>query len=231
MSQAQALRVLNRHARPDDALVVASGTPHVDIHKLWDTVAGARVFMEVGFSCMGHEIPAALGVRMARGPNGEVFVVIGDGTYLMGSSELVTAVQEQLKITVILFENHGYQSIHALQRSRIGASFGLEFRTRSNGEGSRLDGPYLEVDFAANAGSYGCATFIAETTDEIEMALDAARAEARPCVIVARVEPRRLLLDSRCWWDVGVPQVAARTDTLDAVTASDEGRAQQRYFG
>jgi 3D-(3,5/4)-trihydroxycyclohexane-1,2-dione acylhydrolase (decyclizing) len=231
MSQAQLLRALNHAARPGDKLVVASGTPHVDVHKLWDSGGGAQVFMEVGFSCMGHEIPAALGVRMAGGPEGEVFVVIGDGTYLMGSSELVTAVQEQLKITVLVLENHGYQSIHALQRARIGASFGLEFRARSNGSTPRLDGPYVEVDFAANAASYGCATFTATTVEEVEAALSSARDDSRPCVIVARVEPRRLMLDSQCWWDVGVPQAATRTETLEAVAASDAGRARQRYLG
>ena len=231
MSQAQVLHALNRHARAGDSLIVASGTPHVDIHKLWDSAAGTRVFMEVGFSCMGHEIPAALGVRMATGPEGEVFAVIGDGTYLMGSSELVTAVQEQLKITVLVLENHGYQSIHALQRGRVGASFGLEFRARSNGARSRLEGPYVEVDFALNAGSYGCSAFTANTLSELERALASAREERQTSVIVARVEPRRLMLDSQCWWDVGVPQVAARPETLEAVAASDTGRARQRYLG
>ena len=97
--------------------------------------------MEVGFSCMGDEIPAALGVRMARPDAGEVYVLIGDGTYLMGASgELVTALQEGLKITVIVVENHGFQSIHALQRARTGRSFGLEFRERS-ADGSGVSGP------------------------------------------------------------------------------------------
>lgn len=231
MSQAQVLRALNRQAGPDDAVVVASGTPHVDIHKLWDCATGTRVYMEVGFSCMGHEIPAALGVRMARPDTGEVFAVIGDGTYLMGSSELVTAVQERLKITILVIENHGYQSIHALQRGRIGRSFGLEFRARSEDPPAELDGPYVEIDLAANAGSYGCAVFSATTIAEVEAALARARDESGPCVIVASVEPQRLMLDSRCWWDVGVPQVATRQETIDAVAASDKGRASQRFLG
>lgn len=231
MSQAQVLRALNRHSGPDDAVVVASGTPHVDIHKLWDCATGARVYMEVGFSCMGHEIPAALGVRIARPDTGEVFAVIGDGTYLMGSSELVTAVQERLKITILVIENHGYQSIHALQRDRIGRSFGLEFRARSEDPPAELDGPYVEIDLATNAGSYGCAVFAATTVAEVEAALAQARDASGPCVVVASVEPRRLMLDSRCWWDVGVPQVATRQETIDAVAASDKGRARQRFLG
>lgn len=231
LSQAQALHTLNESAGPGDSLVVASGTPHVDIHRLWNSRVGTRVFMEVGFSCMGHEIPAALGVRMGTGPDGEVFVVIGDGTYLMASSELVTAVQERLKITVLVMENHGYQSIHALQRTRIGTSFGLEFRAPVDGAGSRLEGSFVVIDLAANAASYGCAAFSARTIDELATALASARREERPAVIVVDVEPHRLMLDSECWWDVGVPQVAARPETLASVASSDHGRARQRYFG
>jgi len=230
LSQGQALRALNRQASAEDSLVVASGTPHVDVHKLWDTTSGTRVLMEVGFSCMGHEIPAALGVRMAQPDGNEVYAVIGDGTYLMGSSELVTAVQEGLKITVVLFQNHGFQSIHALQRGRIGRSFGLEFRRRDAG-GGPLAGETVAVDYAANARSYGCAAFTAETLDEVEAALAAARAEPGPCVVVIQTEPHRLLLDSQCWWDVGVPHVTTRPDTDAAVAAAEEGRAGQRWLG
>ncbi len=130
MSQGQALRVLNEQTQPGDTLVVASGTPHVDVHKLWESRPGVTVQMEVGFSCMGHEIPAAIGARLAAPEAGEVYALIGDGTWLMGNSELVTAVQEGVKVTVLVIENHGYQSIHALQRARTGRSFGLEFRGR-----------------------------------------------------------------------------------------------------
>ena len=161
MSQGQVVRALNEAQRPEDWLVVASGTPHVDVHKLWDPAGAGRCLMEVGFSCMGGEIPAGLGVRMAQPDAGEIHVLIGDGTYLMGNtSELVTARQEGLKLTVIVIENHGYQSIHGLQRARTGRSFGLEFRERS-ANGAGLAGPYVEVDYAANARSLGCAVFAA----------------------------------------------------------------------
>ena len=221
MSQGQALRVLNEATGPSDWLVVASGTPHVDVHKLWDPGHGERCLMEVGFSCMGGEIPAALGVRMARLDADEVYAVIGDGTYLMGSTgELVTACQEGLKLTVLVMENGGYQSIHALQRNRTGRSFGLEFR--------RPGGDYVEVDYAANARSLGCAAYRAETTEQLADALDAARDEQRPVVIAVRVERRRLLLDSGCWWDVGVPEVAERPETRKLADEHLRGRALQR---
>jgi 3D-(3,5/4)-trihydroxycyclohexane-1,2-dione acylhydrolase (decyclizing) len=214
MSQGQALRALNDGFGPRDRLVVASGTPHVEVHKLWE---GGGVHMEVGFSCMGHEIPAALGVRLAGPDAGEVYAVIGDGTYLMAPTELVTAVQEGLKITVVLFDNHGYQSIHRLQRGHTERSFGLELRRRAPGG---LTGPYVEVDFAGNARSLGCAAFVAGTVPELEAALAAAREEPRPVVIVCPVETHRPLLDSECWWDVGV-----------AGAEDARARAGQRWYG
>jgi len=221
MSQGQALRALNETAGPRDWLVVASGTPHVDVHKLWDPGRGERCLMEVGFSCMGGEIPAALGVRMARPDADEIYAVIGDGTYLMGGTgELVTACQEGLKVTVLVIENGGYQSIHALQRNRTGRSFGLEFRG--------LGGDYVEVDYAANARSLGCAAYRVETVEQLTDALDAARDEAGPAVIAVKVEPQRLLLDSGGWWDVGVPEVAERPETRKLAGEHLRGRARQR---
>jgi 3D-(3,5/4)-trihydroxycyclohexane-1,2-dione acylhydrolase (decyclizing) len=229
MSQGQVIRALNEAVTAEDALVVASGTPHVDVHKTWDTGQGARVYMEVGFSCMGHEIPAALGVRMARPDLDEVFALIGDGTYLMGHTELVTAVQEGLEVTVVVIENQGFQSIHALQRGRTGRSFGLEFRRREKDDGGRLTGEVVEVDFAANARTYGCAAFDAHSLEELQAAVRSAREESRPTVIVAHVEPHRLTLDSQCWWDVGVAQVSSRPETREAAAASEEGRVSQRF--
>jgi 3D-(3,5/4)-trihydroxycyclohexane-1,2-dione acylhydrolase (decyclizing) len=228
MSQHQVVHALGRAARPGDTLVVASGTPHVDVHKLWDTGQGADVQMEVGFSTMGHEIPAALGARLAGDAQGEVYALIGDGTYLMGHTELVTVVQEGLKVTVVLIDNHGYQSIHALQRGRIDRSFGLEFRRRGSGG---LTGEYVAVDYVANARSYGCAAFEADTPEEVERALEDARRQPLTCVIVCRTEPRRLSLDSECWWDVGVAEVSTRPETVAAAARSAEGRAKMRWHG
>jgi 3D-(3,5/4)-trihydroxycyclohexane-1,2-dione acylhydrolase (decyclizing) len=228
LSQGAAIRVLNEQAQPDDVLVVASGTPHVDIHKLWDTTKTRHVLMEVGFSCMGHEIPAAIGARMGAGEAGEVYVLIGDGTYLMGHTELVTAIQEGLKITVILVENHGFQSIHALQRNKTARSFGLEFRARTP---DGLTGEYVPIDLAANAGSYGCATYEASTSEELAKALAAARSEPGTTVVVVHVDPLRLTLSSECWWDVGVAEVSGYPETRSAQAASEAGRRGQRWHG
>jgi 3D-(3,5/4)-trihydroxycyclohexane-1,2-dione acylhydrolase (decyclizing) len=218
MTQGQVLRKLNELSTRGDRLVVAAGTPHVDVHKLWETSGSAPCLMEVGFSCMGGEIPSALGVRMARGSEGEVYAVIGDGTYLMGNTgELVTARQEGLKITVLVVENDGYQSIHGLQRARTGRSFGLEFG--------------VDVDYAANARSLGCAAFVVSSLNELRDALEEALGETVPTVIVARVEPRRLMLDSGCWWDVGVAQVSERAETRELAAEHARCRSLQRHYG
>ena len=223
MTQGQALGALNEAARPRDWLVVASGTPHVDIHKMWDAGRGERCLMEVGFSCMGGEIPAALGVRLAVPDAEEVYAVIGDGTYLMGGTgELVSARQEGLKITLIVFENGGYQSIHGLQRNRTGRSFGLEFRMP--------DGAFAEVDYVGNARSLGCAAHLATTVDEFRAALAAAREHDGPAVIVARVELHRLMLGSECWWDVGVAQESDRPETRELAAEHALGRRLQRFY-
>jgi 3D-(3,5/4)-trihydroxycyclohexane-1,2-dione acylhydrolase (decyclizing) len=143
MSQGQLLGALNDEARAGDSIVAAAGSPPGDLHKLWDVTGGRTCYLEFGFSCMGFEIPAGLGVRMAQ-PEGEVYVFIGDGTYLMNPTELVTAIQEGLKVTVVLSENHGYQVIRQLQMGKAGRSFGNEFRKRDASK--RLEGEYLTID-------------------------------------------------------------------------------------
>jgi 3D-(3,5/4)-trihydroxycyclohexane-1,2-dione acylhydrolase (decyclizing) len=229
MSQGQVLAALNQATSTEDVLVIASGTPHGDVQKLWDAGSGARVYLEVGFSCMGHEIPAALGVRLARGDApGEIYTVIGDGTYLMGASELATAAQEGARFTTIVIENHGFQSIHSLQRRKTTGSYGLEFRRR---EQDGLTGDYVAIDYAANAASFGCKTYEVETIEQFEQALADARTQQVPSVIVAKVEPLRLMLGSDCWWDVGVASVSAQPEMQEIADEHVRGRARQRYYG
>lgn len=184
-SQAELLGMLNEESRPGDTVVAAAGSPPGDLHKLWEVSRGAACHLEFGFSCMGYEIPAGLGVRMAQ-PNGEVYVFIGDGTYLMNPTELVTAMQEDLKITLILSENHGYQCIRQLQMGKVGHSFGNEFRER-DAKTKRLEGDYLRVDFAKNAESMGARAWHVKTLDEFRIALREAREEKRSSVIVAEM--------------------------------------------
>ena len=138
MLQTQLVRTLQEESRPGDTVIAAAGSPPGDILKFWDATGARHCHLEFGYSCMGYEMPAGLGVRMADS-GGEVVVFIGDGTYLMNPTELVTAVQEGLKLTVVISENRGYQCIRGLQELRSGQAFGNEFRRR-NSETGRLDG-------------------------------------------------------------------------------------------
>lgn len=231
ISQGQVLRLLNERTGNGDVIVTAAGTPPADVHRMWDASNGTECHIEFGFSCMGHEIPAGVGYRLARGTaGGDVFVVIGDGTYLIGNSELVTAVQERLKIIVIVIENGGYQSIRALQVGKTGVDFGTELRTRDPTKG-RLSGPIVEVDYAANARSMGCTAYHATSLDEFATAIDAARADDGPAVIVVAVEPHRLLSATECFWDVGIAQASGREAMRALAAAHQEGQRTQRYFG
>src|SRR6185369_10022594 len=157
MSQGQLIGALNAYARPGDTIIAAAGGAPGDLHELWDATGGRRCMLEFGFSCMGHEIPAGLGVRLAQ-PEGEVYVLIGDGTYLMNPTELVTALQEKIKITVVIAEYHGFQIIRRLQMPRLGRCFGNEFRERDTAT-NRLEGEYLPIDLMKNAESMGARTW------------------------------------------------------------------------
>jgi 3D-(3,5/4)-trihydroxycyclohexane-1,2-dione acylhydrolase (decyclizing) len=178
---------------------------------------------------MGHEIPAGLGIRMHAGDDGEVIVVIGDGTYLMNPTELVTAAQEGLKVTVVLLDNGGYQSISRLARGSTGTTVGNEFRRRG-ADGRLPDGEPLQVDFAANAVSMGCAAHVATDGAELEQALAAARASDLPTVIVCPTAPLRSLLPSGAFWDLGVPEVATSPETQQLAAAHREAQAAQRHY-
>ncbi len=229
MSQGQVIGVMNGEARPGDTVVAAAGGPPGDLHKLWDASGGRHCHLEFGYSCMGYEIPAGLGVRMTQ-PEGEVLVYVGDGTYLMNPTELVTAMQERLKITVVIAENHGFQCIRQLQMGRVGRSFGNEFRARDDATG-RLEGDYVEIDFAKNAESMGARAWHVTTPEELRTALQEAREESRSCVIVSEVEKHRYLPGSGVWWDI-----AAAEATKDEVTGKlreeyEEGReGLQRFY-
>ncbi|MGC1684091.1 MAG: 3D-(3,5/4)-trihydroxycyclohexane-1,2-dione acylhydrolase (decyclizing) [Candidatus Acidiferrales bacterium] len=206
LNQGQVIKILNEESKADDLVLTAAGSPPADLHKLWDVTHGGSCYIEFGFSCMGFEVPAGLGARMAR-PKGEVYVFVGDGTYLMNPTELVTSVQEGLKITVIVSENHGYQCIRNLQMNRSGHSFGNEFRERDP-KTHRLEGEFLKIDFAKNAESMGARVWKTQGEEQFRKALGEARKEKRTCVIVAETQPYVFPPDSSVWWDVAVAEVS-----------------------
>jgi 3D-(3,5/4)-trihydroxycyclohexane-1,2-dione acylhydrolase (decyclizing) len=230
MTQGQLIRAVNEEARPGDVIVAAAGSPPGDLHKIWEAHSGKLCHLEFGFSCMGYEIPAGLGVRMA-GPPGEVYVLVGDGTYLMNPMEIVTAVQEGLKVTIIVSENHGYQVIRQLQMARAGRSFGNEFRAR-DARSRRLEGDYLQIDFAKNAASMGARSWSANTPDQLRAALGEARDEKRPCVVVVETAKQKFLPGSEVWWDVAPAEATGDpiTRELRAGYERERERLQRFYY-
>jgi 3D-(3,5/4)-trihydroxycyclohexane-1,2-dione acylhydrolase (decyclizing) len=230
MSQGELIRALNQEARSGDTVIAAAGGPPGDLLKLWDSTGGRACHLEFGYSCMGYEIPAGLGVRMAQ-KEGEVYVLIGDGTYLMNPTELMTALQEDLKITVIIAENHGYQCIRRLQLWRTGVSFGNEFRLRDP-KANRLEGDYMRIDLAKNAESFGARTWHVSTPEQLRQALREAKTEHGTCVIVAETEKSRFLPGGGVWWDVAPAEVSVDTHTqkLRAEYEHDRSRLQRFHY-
>lgn len=230
MGQGELIRVINSEAQSGDTIVAAAGTPPGDLLQLWDASGGRFCHLEFGFSCMGYELPGGLGVRLAQ-PEGEVFVFVGDGTYMLQPTELITAAQENLKITVIVPENHGFQSIHNLQNARAGHSFGNEFRYR-DGNTNRLEGEFVAIDFAKNAESMGAKAWKVSTPDQVKQALREARQETGPCFIVADVEPRRYCPWSGVWWDVAAAEASEDplTQKLRAEYVEQRDELQRLYY-
>ena len=230
MNQGQLISVINAEAQAGDTIVAAAGGPPGDLHQIWDATGGRTCHLEFGFSCMGYEIPAGLGVRMSQ-PKGEVIVLVGDGTYIMNPMELITAVQEKLKVTVVIAENHGFQIIRRLQMARTGRSFGNEFRERDQ-VANRLEGDYLPLDLVKNAASMGAKTWHAFTPEEVRQALREARQAAGPCVIVAEIEKHRYLPGGGVWWDVAAAEVTndGVTQELRAAYEDDRQRLQRLYY-
>jgi 3D-(3,5/4)-trihydroxycyclohexane-1,2-dione acylhydrolase (decyclizing) len=243
LTQGQLIGLLQEHARPGDVIIAAAGGPPGDLQKVWDATEGRRTHLEFGFSCMGYELPAAIGVRLAEpDPTRRVVSFLGDGTFLMAPTELVTAAQEGLAITVVIPENRGYQVIHRLQMLRSGAEFGNEFRYRDGGleltgAGSagakppRLEGGYLDVDLVKVAEGLGARAVRATTADQVRAALAGTRDHGGPVVIVVPAIPHADLPGAGVWWDVAPAEVAEQ-DTVARLRAEyEDGLATQRWYG
>ena len=222
LGQGHLIGIMNSEAQSGDTIIAASGGPPGDLLKLWDVSQDRKCQLEFGYSCMGYEIPAGLGARMSQ-PEGEIYVFIGDGTYLMNPTEIVTAVQENLKITVIVSENHGYQCIRQLQMARAGHSFGNEFRRR-DGSANRLEGEFLAIDYAKNAESFGARAWHCKTEADVRAAFRAAREETRSCVIVIETEKYRYTPWSETWWDVAPAEVTDDSVTREIRQQYDQDR-------
>jgi 3D-(3,5/4)-trihydroxycyclohexane-1,2-dione acylhydrolase (decyclizing) len=227
-SQSEVIGAIWESAEPKDVLVSAAGSHPGDLHKLWQTHQPNTYHMEYGYSCMGYEIPGALGVKIAD-PSREVYAFVGDGTYLMMPSDILTSIQEGIKIITVVVDNHGFASIGGLSQSLGSSGFGTRFRMRDLKSG-QLDGEYLPVDFAANARSLGADAIDACTMEEFRQALQEARKNTKTTVIVVKTEREVRVPGYDSWWDVAV----AETSTMDSVKQAraeyEESLKKERYF-
>lgn len=227
-SQSEVIGVVNEVSEPRDVVVCAAGSMPGDLHKLWRTRDPKGYHVEYGYSCMGYEIAGGLGAKMAC-PDRDVFVMVGDGSYLMMSQELVTAVQERVKLIVVLVQNHGFASIGALSESVGAPRFGTWYRYR-NPDTGRLDGDVLPVDLAANAASLGVRVLRAKGVDELRAALQDAKAHDGPTLVHVDADPLVYSPSSEAWWDVPVAEVSELDATRQARKQYEAAKTNQRSY-
>jgi 3D-(3,5/4)-trihydroxycyclohexane-1,2-dione acylhydrolase (decyclizing) len=230
-AQSEVIGVVNDVSEARDVVVCAAGSLPGDLHKLWRTRDPKGSHVEYGFSCMGYEIAGGLGVKMAA-PDREVFVMVGDGSYLMMAQEIVTAVQEGIKLVDVLVQNHGYASIGRLSESLGSQRFGTRYRYRSGAveSGGRLDGDTLPTDLATNAESLGADVLRVATVGELRKALLQARASDRTTVVHIETDPLAPAPDSESWWDVPVAEVSALETTQAARATYETAKRSQRTY-
>lgn len=228
LTQANVIGIVNEFSAPEDVVVCAAGGLPGDLNKLWRTEDPKGYHLEYGYSCMGYEIAGGLGVKMAD-PSREVFVMVGDGSYLMLNTEIVTSLQEGYKLIIVLCDNHGFQCIRQLQISTGSPSFGNELRYR-NGQGGRLEGDYIPVDFVKNAESLGATACFVPNLDAFKQALKHAKAESRTTLIHVPVDIEATVPSYEGWWDVPVAEVSGQQGVQDARASYEKAKRNQRFY-
>lgn len=228
VSQAEVIGAVNDFARPQDVVLCAAGSLPGDLHRLWRTRDPKGYHLEYGYSCMGYEIAGGLGAKMAD-PKREVYVMVGDGSWLMMSSELVTSVQEGYKLTVVMLDNHGFQSIGGLSKAIGSAGFGTQYRFRDPKTG-RLEGAPVPVDYAANARSLGAHVITARTIPELQDALVKASQQTKTTVIVMETDPEKRAPGYESWWDVPIAEVSEAASVKKARREFEAAVKNERFF-
>jgi 3D-(3,5/4)-trihydroxycyclohexane-1,2-dione acylhydrolase (decyclizing) len=232
-SQGELIGVINDISGPDAIMLNAAGSMPGDLHKLWRATHPKNFHLEYGNSTMGYEIAGGLGAKMAA-PDRDVFVIIGDGTYLMLSSELVTSVQEGVKLIVLVWDNGGFKSIGSLSRSLGMDGFGTRFVKRKDGvlvgDSAGESAEQVHIDYAMNARSLGCNVIECRTRDEYVEALKAAKQADRTTVITICNDRLHNVPGYESWWDVAVPEVSEMHTVQAAREEYEENRAKERYF-
>lgn len=227
LTQSRVLGVLNETLADDAVIVAAAGSLPGDLQRSWRSKGVNTYHVEYGYSCMGYEVNAALGVKLAE-PEREVYALVGDGSYMMLHSELATSIQERRKINVVLLDNMTFGCINNLQMEHGMDSFGTEFRFR-NPQTGKLDGGFVPVDFAMSASAYGCKTYKVNTVEELQAALADARLQTVSTLIDIKVLPKTMIHKYLSWWRVGVAQVStsARTDAVAKTLNERLAKARQ----
>jgi 3D-(3,5/4)-trihydroxycyclohexane-1,2-dione acylhydrolase (decyclizing) len=226
LAQGEVVGVINHFTQPSDIMICAAGSLPGDLHKLWRTRLPGGYHMEYGYSCMGYEIAGGLGAKMAE-PAREVYVLVGDGSYLMMAQEIVTSLQENCKLNIVLLDNHGFSSIGGLSQSCGNDGMGTQYRYR---RGGKYDGEFLPVDFAANAASLGAWTIRARTTAELKEALLLARKQPHTSVVVVETSYDQRVPGYESWWDVPIAEVSGRESVKAARQKYEEARKKERFF-
>ena len=227
-SQSEVIGVVNEFSRPEDVMVCAAGSLPGDLHKLWRTRNPKQYHLEYGYSCMGYEIAGGLGIKMAD-PSRDVYVMVGDGSYLMLAQEIITSIQEGYKLIIVLINNDGHSSIGGLSRATGVQGFATRFRYRDE-ESSDLSGDFLPVDLAANAASLGAKVIEATTLQSLKAALHEAREAPQTTVVKIDVDYYEQVPGYESWWDVPVAEVSEVDTAKEAYREYESDKQKERYF-
>ncbi|WP_105619276.1 3D-(3,5/4)-trihydroxycyclohexane-1,2-dione acylhydrolase (decyclizing) [Vallitalea okinawensis] len=226
LTQTRALGILDENLPEDGIIVGASGSLPGDLQRVWCPKKPNTYHMEYGYSCMGYEVNAALGVKLAE-PDKEVYAMVGDGSYMMLHSELVTSIQEGKKINVVLFDNMAFGCINNLQMGNGMGSFGTEMRSRTE---SGLNGNLVQMDFAKSAEGYGCKTYKVTNEDELIAAIADAKKQTVSTLIDVKVLPKTMTEGYEAWWRVGIAEVSSKESVVAAADAQKVERKNARQY-
>ncbi len=228
LSQGEVIGMVNTQSDAGDTVLCAAGSMPGDLHKLWRTRNHKGYHLEYGYSTMGYEIAGGLGVKLAD-PDREVWVMVGDGSFLMMHTEIVTMVQEGIKVNIVVVDNHGYASIGALSKSVGSDGFGTKYRYRS--DSGHLDGETLPIDFAKNCESLGAYVIKATNREEFSKAIEEAKTiKDRPVCIVTETDRRQRVPGYEAWWDVAIPEVSDNPAVQEARAKYEEEKKQERHY-
>jgi 3D-(3,5/4)-trihydroxycyclohexane-1,2-dione acylhydrolase (decyclizing) len=226
LTQGEVIGLVNEISASRDVVINAAGSMPGDLHKLWRTRDPNGYHMEYGYSTMGYEIAGGLGIKMAA-PDRDVWVLVGDGSYLMMAQEIVTSLQEGLKLNIVLVDNHGFSSIGGLSQACGSGGFATEFRYRENGDYS---GEVLPIDLAANAASLGACAIRAGSRVELAAALERMKTVDRTSVVVVETDINERVPGYESWLDVPIAEVSEVENVRNARKQYDESRKRERYY-